>query len=220
MVKTEDTGKQFEMAICLAYGISFIGNYKYGMELPYKLKTRLSKLVTLFPACRHTAGKTARYDFTTTDGTMHLSAKTTKKGTGKVAPQVIGQAQPKKFYETVGFLGEYTDVLDLKQRIQTEPSKVLTTLVEHTFDCPNIYYNQERDTIRYIVLNKQIDWSGYEYTWSRKWEEWTNSTTLKLNGVSLVEFQFHSKSRTNMAIRWNYENFLAIFRNNLTISNL
>ena len=218
-VKTEDTGKQFEMAVCLAYGIPFIGKYKYSMGIPEKLKLRLTKLVSLFPMCRHTAGKTARYDFTSLDGTMHLSAKTTKKGLGKVAPQIIGQSQPKNFCEVVG-LAEYTDVLYLKQCIQENPIKVLTALVEHTFDCPNVYYNQEKDTIRYIVLNTSIDWNVYGYTWTRNWSEWTNSSTLKVNGVSLVEFQFHSKSRTNMAVRWNYENFLVLFRNNLAISNL
>ncbi len=90
VLHTEDTGKMFEMAICLAYGIPYNGNYKYGMELPERLKPRLLKLTELFPMCRHTANKQARYDFTSLTCDTHLSAKTTKKGGGKVAPQVIG----------------------------------------------------------------------------------------------------------------------------------
>ena len=75
-VLTEDTGKIFEMAICLAYGILYDGKYKYSMEIPEKLKPRLTKVVELFPMCSHTAKKGARYDFTSlTDETKHLSAK-------------------------------------------------------------------------------------------------------------------------------------------------
>ena len=33
VLKTEDTGKMFEMAICYAYGIEYNGKYKYSMEL-------------------------------------------------------------------------------------------------------------------------------------------------------------------------------------------
>ena len=35
--------------------------------------------------------------------------------------------------------------------------------------------------------------------------------------ISLLEFQFHKKNRTNMAIRWYYEHFLTIFNQNLCI---
>ena len=48
ILQTEDTGKIFEMAICLVYGISYNGKYKYNMEVPHSLKYRLLKLVDLF----------------------------------------------------------------------------------------------------------------------------------------------------------------------------
>lgn len=222
-VQTEDTGKCFEMAICLAYGIPYDGPYKYGMAIPEKLRPRLRKLVELFPLCTHTAKRGARYDYTAVDDiSKHLSAKTTKKGGGKVAPQVVGQSQPKKFCEVLNI--PFTTNEALKQYIQENIKTVLPVLVDHTFDCPNIYYNEEKDTIQYIVLTKPIDWNTYEYTWTRSWEEWANSTTLKINSnkkdVSLVEFQFHTASRTNMAIRWCYENFLILFKDHLTIITL
>jgi hypothetical protein len=222
-VKTEDTGKCFEMAICLVYGIPYDGPYKYGMEIPEKLKPRLSKLTELFPMCAHTAKRGARYDYTAIDDSAkHLSAKTTKKGGGKVAPQVVGQSQPKKFCETLGI--EYTSIQALKKYIQENIATILPTLVNYTFDCPNIYYNQEKNTIQYITLTRPIDWSKYEYKWTCSWEDWANSSTVKLASkdqlVSLVEFQFHTKSRTNMAIRWCYENFLTLFKEHLTILDL
>lgn len=221
-VQTEDTGKCFEMAICLAYGIPYDGPYRYGMEIPERLRPRLTKLTELFPICTHTAKNGGRYDYTAVDDTTkHLSAKTTKDK-GMVAPQVIGQNQPKAFCEILNV--PFTTNEALKKHIQENIKEVLALLVEYTFDCPNIYYNKKKNTIQYIILTTPIDWSVYEYTWTRSWERWANSSTLQVvenkNTVSLVEFQFHTASRTNMAIRWCYEKFLTLFKDNLTIIDL
>ena len=224
VLQTEDTGKIFEMAICLAYDIPYDGKYKYGMEIPEKLKLRLSKLTEIFPMCIHTARKGSLYDYTcVVDNSIHLSAKSTKKGIGKVAPQVIGQSQPKKFCELIGI--EYTTIPVLKEYIQTEIIKIIPIIVKYTFDCPNIYYIQEKETIRYITLDQPIEWGNYSFKWTCNWENWKNSSTLKIivdeKEISLLEFQFHTKSRTNMAIRWFYENFLTIFAaNHLTIIDI
>ncbi len=222
-VITEDTGKMFEMAICLAYGIDYDGKYKYDMELPHRLQGRLAKLPELFPKCTHSAKRGARYDFTCIeDPTMHLSAKTIKKGSAKVAPQVIGQAQPQKFCEELGI--PYTDVPTLKNYIQANIADILPHLVSHTFDCPNLYYHQETDKIMFIQMVKDIDWSRMTYDWTKKGDDWNNSSTLKINTsrgfVALVEFQFHSSSRTNMAVRWCYDNVLDIFRDNFSVTYL
>ena len=222
-LKTEDTGKIFEMAICLAFNTPYDGKYKYGMEIAEKLKIRLSKLTDMFPPCRHTAKKGARYDFTClTDESKHLSAKSTKKGVGKVAPQVIGQSQPQKFCEIIGT--EFITIPDLKRHIQTEIKKILHILVGYTLDCPNVYYNHEKNTIRYITLTTPIEWNKYHFSWTCGWVDWGNSSTLKIltaeGEVPLLEFQFHTKSRTNMAIRWCYENFLSVFKENLSITDI
>lgn len=225
-LKTEDLGKMFEMAICLAYRIPYDGPYKYGMELPNRLKDRLLKLQELFPTPTHTAKKGSRYDYTAVveDKTWHLSAKTTKINGGKVAPQVVGQAQPKHFCEVLSI--PYQDVSPLKKYLQENIQTVLPKLVEYTFDCPTVYYNQEKDTIRYITLAKEIQWSNYRYEWTRSWEEWNNSATLKIQKekdapfVPILEVQFHTKSRTNMAVRWYYDNFLSFFQEHLSILSL
>ena len=222
-VLTEDTGKIFEMAICLAYGIKYDGKFKYDIGSSEKLKLRLDKLPELFPMCNHTAKKGSRYDFTSVSNTSyHLSAKSAKKGVGKVAPQVIGQAKPEKFCKVLGI--DYISIITLKEHIQVNIKNILPIIVDHTFDCPNIYYNRDADSIRFITLNTPIDWSKYTFKWTRNWIDWTNSTTLKIvieeKEISLIEFQFHTKSRTNMAIRWFYENFLSVFNNNISIVSL
>jgi len=48
-LQTEDLGKMFEMAICVAYEIPYDGPYKYSMELSEKLKERLCKLKEPLP---------------------------------------------------------------------------------------------------------------------------------------------------------------------------
>jgi hypothetical protein len=222
-IMTEDLGKTFEMAICLAYGIPYNGNYKYSMEIPERLKPRLSKLLELFPMCRHSAANGAQYDYTSlTDETKHLSAKTIKHGVGKVAAQVVGQASPKKFCDILGI--EFTTIPSLKQYIQTNIVTILPTIAGYTFDCPTVYYNQEKDSIRYITLNKPIAWENYKFKWTCEWSDWKNSSTLKIiteeREIALLEFQFHTASRTNMAIRWCYENVLSLFKENLCVVNI
>lgn len=221
-VKTEDTGKMFEMGLCMAMGIPYDGPYKYSLDLPTKLQPRLQKLCgDFFPKpYKHTAKKGAPYDYTGVDDpTLHISAKSIKKGGGKVAPQVIGQAQPQKFCEELGV--PYTSVPDLKRYIQEHITEILPHLVNHTFDCPNIYFNEEKNTIQYILLTESIDWTKFQYEWTCPYESWNNSSTVKIKmgdtRVSLVEFQFHSASRTNMAVRWCYENFLHTFKDHLFV---
>jgi hypothetical protein len=223
---TEDTGEQFEMAICLAYGIPYNKkNYKYGMEIPEKLKHRLTKLKKIFPSCIHTAIKNSRYDYTSIDGKKTLSAKSSKSSNPnniKVAPQVLGQAQPKKFCDVIGI--EFVDDNNLKKYIQQNEAIILKRFVEYTFDSANVFYIKETDSIRYIELVSPINWEKYKFKWTCDYNEWKNSSTLKIlhkdKYVSLVEFQFHKKTRTNMANRWFYENFLTIFEDNLNIISL
>ena len=211
------------MAICLTYGIQYDGPFRYRMEDAEQLSQKLTRLTELFPTPSHSARRGARYDFTgIDDASKHLSAKTAKNLVAKVAPQVVGQSQPKKFCDSLNI--EYTTIPALKQYIQTEPSRVLEMLTHYTFDCPNVYYNKERDTVRYIVLTTPIQWNKYEFRWTCNWNEWNNSSTLKIvvegKEYPLVEFQFHTKSRTNMAVRWFYENFLTLFKENLSITNI
>jgi hypothetical protein len=204
VLRTEDTGKVFEMACCLALNTPYKGNYKYSMEAAQKLATRLTKLPQLFPPCAHTAEKGCRYDYTGIERPeFHLSVKTTKRD-GKVAPQVIGQPKPKKFCSVIG--APFTDVPALKAYIQANVKTVLPALLSYTLDI------------------KPIDWSAFEYEWTCDAANWKNSSTLKIKGgersVPIVEFQFHSKSRSNMAIRWCFEEFLTQFRDHLAVEEL
>jgi hypothetical protein len=220
---TEDLGKQFEMAICLTYNIPYDGEYKYGMEVPTALVPRLKKIKELFPCPTHTARKGSRYDFTAAKPSLrHLSAKTTKKY-GKVAPHVIGQSQPATLCERLHI--PYSNNKNLKKYIQEHIVELLPEFMSYTFDSEIVYYNQKKNTLRYITMCSPIDWTAYVFSWTRSWDHWGNSSTLKLHkfgetkDISIMEIQFH-ETRTNMAIRWNFENFMEYFKAHLHIVNL
>ena len=218
-VRTEDLGKMFEKAICLRFGIAYNGIYKYSLEDAQRVAGLMGKLPELYsPVCAHTASGGARYDFTGVSG--QLSAKTSKAFHGKVAPQVIGQPQPQKFCDTLGI--PFTSVPELKMYIQTNIVSVLPVLVEHTFDCHNLYYNKAKGSIRLVRLVKPIAWGSFTYKWTKDALVWANSSTLKVVGadgkaVPIVEFQFHSKSRTNMAVRWCYDSLLDYFADHFDV---
>lgn len=229
-LKTEDTGKIFEKAICDSFGIPYDGPFKYSQDEVNLLVPRLSRLATdkLFPPCVHTASKGARYDFTSIDGKTHLSAKSNKKKGGQLAPQVVGQPHPQKFCQVLGI--EYTTPETLKQYIQENIVSILPVLWNYTFDSQIIYYVKETNTIRFITplpettTTPAVNWSEFQYTWTCPHDKWNNTSSLKLeiNGKKerILEFQFHTKNRQNMAIRWSIETVLRVFNNQFTVVSL
>ena len=242
-LKTEDTGKIFEKAICDAYGIPFDGPFQYSQAEVDKLTPRLKRIITdnLFPMCVHTASKGARYDFTAVaDSRIHLSAKSNKKKGGKVAPQVVGQATPQKFWEEVCMCSSVAiaaepaiaEPANLKKYIQENITTIMPMLWRYTFDSPIVYYVRDTDEIRFIAPaavaggGEQPDWSAFQYTWSRPYDKWTNSTSLRIispGGVkeeTIMEFQFHTKSRQNMAVRWAIDKVLQVFAGHFKVDVL
>jgi hypothetical protein len=252
-LKTEDTGKIFEKAICDAYGIPYDGPFQYCQTEVDKLTPRLKRLVTenLFPMCKHTASKGSRYDFTAlvadeeNGKVLHLSAKSNKKKGGKVAPQVVGQATPQKFWDECvngGASGETApDPATMKKYIQENIMTIMPILWRYTFDSPMVYYVRDTDQIRFITpvvcdtatataTASQPDWSSFQYSWSRPYDKWTNSTSLRVvaspgsaSGAkeeTIMEFQFHTKSRQNMAIRWTIDKVLSLFAGHFKVTEL
>lgn len=222
-VITEDTGKIFEKAICLRYGIDYVGPYKYGLDKPNKIIPLLQSLPELFPQCHHTAEKGSRYDFTADDGLRHLSAKTSKRRQAKVAPQVFGQCSLEKLCQEMNW--DFSeDRMAFKEKFQSSIMRLLQLFEYHTFDCDIIYYNEFRNEITYIKKLSDINWEQFEFKWTKTWENWNNSTTLKIKieekYVPIFESQIHTKSRTNMANRWYFDNVLKYFPEHFNVIKL
>jgi hypothetical protein len=219
-VITEDLGKIFEMAICLLYQITFDGKYKYSIEEAEIIKEKIKKLKDVFPfQIEHIAKNGSQYDFGSIDKTTHLSAKTTKKD-GKVSPQVIGQPSRKKFCAFFGL--EPTCNLDeIKHYIELNVEHLLDHYIQHTFDCPIIYYNKHKDTRKFITMKKKINWTSHTITFSHitKKKKWNESSTITANNVTIGEFQVHNH-RDCIKFRWSFEKILDLFSDNFDIIDL
>ncbi len=213
MVLTEDTGKQLEMAICLAYNTPYVGKYKYGMEEPERLATRLRDLLPPLEGVYHSAEKGAVYDFTA-PGDHHLSAKSTKKTGAKVAPQQVGQASVPTFCDRMSITQMEPD--QLKSYLQENIESLLAKFEECTFDCPILFFDKQKDSLRYIKRESNFRWAGRTFTWTKSADQWANSSTLKVDGVSVMEIQFHT-TRKNMACRWCFENVLSLQSEHLSV---
>jgi len=217
--KTEDLGKIFEMAICLLYNTPYDGNYKYNMDEAEKIKERIIKLKDVFPGeVKHIAKNGSKYDFVTADG-LYLSAKTTKRD-GKVCPQVIGQPSKKKFCQYFG-AGDL-DVPQIKEYIVENIAKLLDAYTGHTFECPMIYYNKAKNELLFVKLKEQINWTNWtNITFSHilKNKAWNESTSIKINGIPIGEFQIHN-GRDGVKFRWSFKNMLNVFKDCFDITSL
>ena len=212
-VQTEDLGKIFEMGICLLYDIHYDGKYKYSMEEAETIKTRIAKLLEVYPhKLMHTAKNGARYDFTgLEDQNIRLSAKTTKKD-GKISPQVVGQPSKKKFCEFFQLDQANFDLIQIKIYIQQTVKNLLAVYEEHTFDCPTIYYNKKSDKLLFVKKVKHIPWFqiGVDFSHINKNKVWNESTTVCVDGVTIGEFQIHNH-RDCIKFRWAFEKLLNKF---------
>lgn len=221
-VVTEDLGKIFEMAICLLYSISYDGNYKYSMEAAQEITNKLSKLKEIFDhTLIHTAKGCSRYDFTSeTYPNIQLSAKTSKKKDGKVCPQVIGQPTKKKFCQYFN-LDISTTKDQIKDYIINNIYKLLEEYFNYTFDCPIVYYNENNNKILFIKKIENIVWTKFtiEFSHITNSKIWNESSTIKINGHSIGEFQMHN-NRNGIKFRWHFEKLMDVFPENFNIMDV
>jgi len=233
-LQTEDTGKILEKAICDTFEIQFNGPFSYSQSEVDKITPRLKRLPEMFPMCSHTASKGAQYDFTALDDSnRHLSAKSNKKKGGKIAPQVVGQSSPQKFCQIISNGNvDYTTPENLKKHIQENIATIMPILWKYTFDSQILYYVRNTDQISFIspasIGDECLpDWSAFQYSWTRPYDKWTNSSSLRVRipgknekDETIMEFQFHTKSRQNMAVRWCIEKVLVLFAEYFNVVSL
>jgi hypothetical protein len=236
--KTEDFGKKFEMAICLLYDTDYDGKFIYDLNEATFLKNRLFKLKDIIPGnLKHIASRGNPHDFkilhndqTNTEisfnnticDSNYLSAKTCKKGknnnkkNGKVSPQIIGQPSKKKFCEYFKKylnIDENYSIEEIKDFIIVNIDTLLHHYTINTFLSPIIYYNETRDILYYIKINKKIIWNKNDVSFTHiiKNKKWNESSSVKINNITIGEFQIHN-NRNNIKFRWNFENLLKIYK--------
>ena len=217
----EQFGKILEYAICLLYGISYVGSFKYTTEEAEKLSVRLENLRALFPGpITHTAKGGCRYDFTAT-GTenRHLSVKSNTTG-DKICPQVIGQPSKPRFIEHFKMPKDSTNE-DIKKYIIDNICKLLNEYEEYTFDCPILYHCKKDGKILFIQKEGNIDWNKQELHFShiKNAKEWKESTCVYVDGVGIGEFQVHNH-RSCIKFRWNLYRVLERFSDVFTVHEI
>jgi len=220
---TEDTGKIFEMALCMCFDTEYVGNFKYSMNEATNIKNKinLETLHKLIPdKIVHTAEKGNQYDFGSPENkNYHLSAKTNKKG-GRVCPQKIGQGTKKKYCEYFE-LDINSTPEQIKNYIEPNVNKLLGEYFKYTFDCDIIYYNRHRNQIYFVKTTQPIDWSLYNISFSHiiKNKQWNESTSISVNNKNIGEFQIHNH-RDGIKFRWAFDNLITMFSNHFEVTDL
>lgn len=176
---------------------------------------------------RHIAERQNEIDFVLKGGKT-LSVKTNKQSLGKVAPQKIGQASSKTWFEHLAApLGiknipnDYDERRRIfKQTVFEKPNALLSEYWRNLFDCDYLihFYNivDKNDNpvndVKYVVMKKTVCpiWDISKITFTKaNISAWNESNTIKYDGVAIGEFQVHNH-RDNFKFRFNMAGLLLV----------
>ena len=132
-----------------------------------------------------------------------LSLRTTRTSM-KIAPRVLGQAGYKVlndyFYDVLGKMIETQE--DIKELIINHIAEIFPIIVDAFFasDITVLVFLDAVDPEKQFVIfdNKELsnmNYSPEQFSFTRNLENWNESTTLKIDGISVAEIQIH-KHRT------------------------
>jgi hypothetical protein len=203
-LKTEDTGKIAEMAVCLFYDIPFEGEFKYDMDEA----KRISKLIPSSlkeewaEECEHTATIKGKQDFTSPDG-KYLSLKSNKESGRMLAPQFIGQPTRKSFREKLNIPQPEEDTYDdLKEYAVKNVISLLKLYWKHAFNTHLLYYSEKDDSFTLFEPKKCPNFKKGEITFTKQGDKWLESTSLRWKNIPIGEFQCQN-GRNCFKFRWN-----------------
>lgn len=219
VLTNEHLGKAAEKGLCLAIGTPYGMQYNYPGGLAESLALRFAPLVSRFQGYTHTGANSQLYDFTSADGSQYLSLKTalTEKAC-KVCPQIIGQPSRGVFARYFGLPSDASND-DIKKYIEENVASMMPKYIEKTFPCPMLVYSKDTNTCQVITMNQVPDWSQCAFTFSRKGAEWNESSTLKVAGKTIGEFQIHNH-RNCIKFRWNQKGLFETFPTCFTLENI
>ena len=96
---------------------------------------------------------------------------------------------------------------------------LLDVYVEHTFDCPIIYYNKTKNELLFVKLKEKINWTNITFSHIIKNKSWNESTSIKVDGTPIGEFQIHNH-RDGIKFRWSFKNVLTLFKEQFDVTTL
>lgn len=224
-INNETLGITAERAVCNMFNLptpkSFLN--RYSVEMDAKIRPTLEvAFEKLPPAIKHTGDEKGKrggaskcsYDFIL-KGDKTLSLKT---NTGKmVCPPEVGQPTASTFYLYFNHLTpeNYVDEIIFKKMVLENVDKMLPIYINHMFSSDYLLWvYKKNDSFDYMILDsnyaKDIEWDKTKLSFTRDTlEMWNESTTLKYDGISIGEFQYH-KNRDCYKFRFNLENFIKV----------
>tara|TARA_B110001450_G_C17634781_1_gene486723 strand:+ start:61 stop:963 length:903 start_codon:yes stop_codon:yes gene_type:complete len=208
-LQTEDTGHTFEYAICQYYDILYKQEFKYDIQRAKKIANKLKKSTIQLKGLTgtdiiHSADRHAKYDFTSSSGTVKIHAKTVKRYAAQmVAPEDIGQPCVSKFIQYFKLPITYNRN-QIKSWIIDNPVTFIIEEYKNLFDAPICYFIEDKYECYWITAIKKLNIDKKDISFSQTVSEWNNNNTIYYKGISIATVQFHA-ARGNMAIRFNFK---------------
>ena len=148
----------------------------------------------------------------------------TNKSNDKRAPNIVGQAGDEKFAEVFGHLmddGEVVNKTTIKKTVLNNISEMIPIYLDYLFICDiNLWFYMDGEKWVYKIFRPE---NYQDFKWDNnlisftKTDTWEYSTTVKYEGCSLGECQFH-KNRQGFKFRFHLKNLLEIL-SRLKINN-
>ena len=186
---TETIGLWIEYLVCKINKIPFntSQNRMYVQDLKFEIEeTVLSELKKIFgylAVKEHCGGMNKDYDFLLENGEK-LSVKSSISN-DKICPATIGQTSLSK----LGFSSNE----EYKKFVITNPLKTLEMYYKYLSSDHNIYVNFHNGYIAYWKKTGYMPFRNLgEITFTQTLASWNESSTLKINGKSVAEFQVHN----------------------------
>jgi len=184
-----------------------------------RLKRLLKGVSSLFAKkglvlTEHTGKENTYHDFRFSNG-KSLSVKTNTNGY-KVCPQNIGQISKRKWTDRFLLeldLSDTTIETDIKNLILYDTHRIINDYLENLFVCDYLlwfYFEKSILQARLIncklMLKKLVLPRNISFTRTHDWNE---STTVKMEDISIGEFQIHNH-RNVVKFRFNLMNLLLL----------
>lgn len=221
---TEQVGISVEVALADLTNVHVEENYRRRarIELINHIQPVLIPALELFPnPISHIAENQNPVDFLL-EQDKTLSVKSNMRKPKKIAPQKIGQPTSSTFWHHFPHLAPkgvemnsltYAESSRIFKNVAySEINELLDKYWENLFECNywlyvyNVLdkYNDLTKTPTVMVLERLSTpkWTDFEISFSRTLDNWNESCTVRINGVSIGEFQVHN-SRNCFKFRFN-----------------
>lgn len=222
----ETLGISAEAAVCYAFGIDIPDNYDGRVFNDYvknlwpvvqKAFSELPPVIQSTGATKGERGKNSKcsYDFILA-GNKTLSLKS---NTGNmVCPPEVGQPGAETCYL---YFKEFIDGNEItpdifKQMVYRHIEKLIPIYINHLFDSDYLLWIYKKsNSFNYKIFSKNYAadkvWLKEKFTFTKPTlMDWNESNTVKYEGITIGEFQVHSK-RNCYKFRFNLENLSRMF---------